>query len=179
MGLDRAERLKQDYGVEVEWKAFEIRPGTPLEGIPRHQKPGEVKELSPNIKNLSDEIGLQMKRPTFLACSRPALEAAEYAKEQAKFDQFHLATFKAYWEEGRNIGLISILRDVAERCGLDGDELEHCLNEGRYTERIDRQNEEARALGINGIPAYIVGGYLVEGAQPYEIFQRAMELVQK
>ncbi len=174
IGLDRAERLKQDYGVEVEWKAFELRPGTPLEGIPSHQKPGEESELSPSIKSLSDEVGLQMKRPAFIACSRPALEAAEYAKEQSKFDQFHLAIFKAYWEEGKNIGLTSILRDIAGKCGLDGDELEHYLKEGRYIEKIDRQNEEARALGINSIPAYIIGSYLVKGAQPYEIFQRAM-----
>ncbi len=118
-----------------------------------------------------------MKRPAFIACSRPALEAAEYAKEQAKFDQFHLAVFKAYWEEGRNIGLRSVLRSVAEGCGLDGDELERCLNEGRYADRIDRQNEEARAWGINGIPAYVIGDQLVEGAQPYEIFQRAVELM--
>ncbi len=118
-----------------------------------------------------------MKKPAFIACSRPALEAAEHAKKQGRFDQFHLAVFKAYWEEGRNIGFRSVLRDLAERCGLDGDELEHCLNEGQYTERVDRQNEEARALGINGIPAYIVGGFLIEGAQPYDIFQRAMGLV--
>jgi|TARA_B100000315_G_C14488657_1_gene546460 predicted DsbA family dithiol-disulfide isomerase len=102
------------------------------------------------------------------------LEAAEYAKEQSKFDQFHLAIFKTYWEEGKNIGLTSILRDIAEKCGLDGDELEHRLNARRYTEKIEEQNEEARSLGINGVPAYIVGGYLVEGAQPYEIFQRAI-----
>ena len=172
--MDRVERLKQDYGVEIEWKSFEIRLGTPFEGIPRPQKPEEGNELSPSVKSLSDEVGLQMKRPGFVASSRPALEAAEYAKEQSKFDQFHLAVFKAYWEEGKNIGLTSILRDIAEKCGLDGDELEHSLNEGRYAEEIDRQNEEARSLGINGIPAYIVGHYLVEGAQPYQIFQRAI-----
>ena len=119
-------------------------------------------------------MGLQMKRPAFIACSRPALEAAEYAKEQSKFDQFHLAVFKAYWEGGKNIGLTSILRDIAEKCELDGDQLEHRPNEGSYTEKIDKQNEEARILGINGVPAYIIGSYLVEGAQPYEIFQRAI-----
>ncbi len=154
-----------------------MRPGTPLEGLPRRQKPGEGNDLSPGVRSLSDEIGLKMKRPAFIACSRPALEAAEYAKEQAKFDQFHLVVFKAYWEEGRNIGLRSVLRSVAEGCGLDGDELEHRLNEGHYADRIDRQNEEARALGINGIPAYVIGDHLIEGAQPYEIFQRAVELI--
>ncbi|MGA1822824.1 MAG: hypothetical protein ACMUIG_09875 [Thermoplasmatota archaeon] len=34
-------------------------------------------------------------------------------------------------------------------------------------------------LGIFGIPAYIIGGYLIEGAQPYQIFQRAIELAKQ
>ncbi len=156
-----------------------MRPGTPLEGMPRPERLGEGQELSPSVKSLSDEVGLEMKRPAFIACSRPALEAAGFAKEQGKFDQFHLGIFKAYWEEGRNIGLRSVLRDVAEGCGLDGDELERCLDEGHYTETIDSQNEEARALGINGIPAFIIGDYFVEGAQPYEIFRKAVELMQR
>ena len=149
----------------------------PLEGIPRPQKPGEGNELSPGAKRLSEEMGLRMKRPPFIACSRPALEAAEYAKGHASFDQFHLAIFKAYWEDNRNIGLRSILCDIAERCGLDGDDLELCLNEGWYVERIDKQNEEAKELGIYGVPAYIIGSNIIEGAQPYEIFQRAIAMV--
>ena len=115
-----------------------------------------------------------MIKPPFIPCSRPALEAAEYAKEHDSFDKFHLAVFKALWEDGKNIGFRSVLRDIAEGCGLDGDELELCLDEGWYVERIDRQNQEARELGINGVPAYIIGRYLVEGAQPYEVFQRAV-----
>ena len=92
----------------------------PLEGMPRLQKPGEGNELSPGVKNLSEEIGLKMKRPSFIACSRPALEAAEYAKEKGKFDQFHLAVFKAYWEEGKNIGERSILREIAKSAACMG-----------------------------------------------------------
>ncbi len=120
-----------------------------------------------------------MKRPNIVPNTRPALEAGEYAKERFKFDQFHLAVFKTYWEEGKNIGLRSVLHDIAKECGLDGDELVSCLVEGRYAARIDNQNEEARASGITGIPAYIIGDHLIEGAQPYQIFQRAVELMQR
>lgn len=148
----------------------------PLEGMPRLQKPGEGNGLSPGVKSLSEEIGLKLKRPSFIACSHPALEAAEYAKEKGKFDQFHLTVFKAYWEEGKNIGVRSILREIAEKCGLHGNEMERCLDEGRYSERIKRQNEEAVAMGITGIPAYIIGDYLIVGAQPYRVFQQAVKV---
>ncbi len=164
--------------MEVEWKAFQIRPGVPLEGMPRVLKPGERNELSPGARQLSEEIGLKMKRPTFIACSRPALESAEYAKEQGKFDEFHLAVFKAYWEDNRNIGLRDVLRDIAGSCGLDADELERCLDERIYADRIDVQNLEARELGINGVPAYVIRGRIIEGAQPYEVFQHAVSLEQ-
>jgi predicted DsbA family dithiol-disulfide isomerase len=151
----------------------------PPEGMLRPVKPGEGNEFSPSVKRLADEIGLKMMRPNFIACSRPALEAAEYAKEKGKFDAFHLAVFKAYWEDARNIGQRDVLREVAEKCGLDGAELERILEEGRYTVTIEKQNEEARQLGVTGIPAYIVGSYFIEGAQPYSAFQKAMRLLGK
>ncbi len=141
------------------------------------RQPGEAKELLPSVKKMSEELGLRMTKPPFIPCSRPALEAAEYAKEHDSFDQFHLAIFKAYFEDSKNIGLRSILRDIAERCGLDGDELDLCLDEGWYAERIDIQNKEARELGISVIPSYIIGRHLIEGARPYEIFQRAITMV--
>jgi predicted DsbA family dithiol-disulfide isomerase len=150
----------------------------PPEGMPRPAKPGEANELSPSVKHLADEIGLKMKRPDFIACSRPALEAAEYAKEKGKFEEFHLAVFRAYWEDARNIGLLPVLTEIAGNCGLDGVELERVLKEGRYAAAIETQNREAGELGVTGIPAYLVGNYFIEGAQPYSVFQKAVRLLQ-
>jgi predicted DsbA family dithiol-disulfide isomerase len=140
----------------------------PPEGMPRPAKPGEANELSPSVKHLADEIGLKMKRP----------EAAEYAKEKGKFEEFHLAVFRAYWEDARNIGLLPVLTEIAGNCGLDGVELERVLKEGRYAAAIETQNREARELGVTGIPAYLVGNYFIEGAQPYSVFQKAVRLLQ-
>ncbi len=164
--------------MDLEWKAYELRPGLPPEGIPRTPKPGEVNGFLPNLSERADEQGMKLKRSPIVPCSRLALEVAEYAKEQGKFDQFHLAVFKAYWEEAKNIGLRSVIREIVQECGLDTDEVERCLDEGRYTLAIKTQSEEAKQSGVNGIPAYVVGGFLIEGVQPYEVFQRAMERVQ-
>jgi len=171
--------LKRDYGVDLEWKAYELRPGLPLEGIPRTPKAGEINGFSPYLSDRADELGLKLKRSTIVPCSRPALEVAEYAKEQGKFDQFHLAVFKAYWEEAKNIGLRSTIHQMAQISGLDITEVERCLDDGRYTQAVITQSEEAKESGISGIPAYIIGGFLIEGAQPYEVFQRVMERVHR
>ena len=55
--------------------------------------------------------------------------------------------------------------------------MERCLDDGRYTQAVITQSEEAKKYGIGGIPAYIIGEFLIEGAQPYEVFQKAMEAV--
>jgi predicted DsbA family dithiol-disulfide isomerase len=167
--------LKRDYRVDLEWKAYELRPGMPPEGIPRTPKAGEVNGFLPYFSERADELGLKLKRSPIVPCSRLALEVAEYAKEQGTFDQFHLAVFKAYWEKAKNIGLRSVIREIVKECGFNANEVERCLDEGRYTQTITTQSEEAKQSGVNGIPAYVVGGFLIEGVQPYEFFQRAME----
>ncbi len=161
--------------MDLEWKAYELRPGLPPGGIPRTPKEGEMNGFLPYLSERADELGLKLKRSPIVPCSRLALEVAEYTKEQGKFDQFHLAVFKAYWEEAKNIGLRSVIREIVQECGLDADEVERCLDEGRYTQAIKTQSEEAKRSGINGIPAYVIGGFLIEGVQPYQFFQRAVE----
>ena len=89
---------------------------------------------------------------------------------------FHIAVFKAHWEEAKNIGLRNVIREIVKECGLDADEVESCLDEGRYTQAIKTQSEEAKHSGINGILAYVVDGLLIEGVQPYQNFQRAVEV---
>ncbi|MFC2045854.1 DsbA family protein [Chloroflexota bacterium] len=175
MGLERAERLKQDYRVDLEWKAYELRSGLPPQGIPRTPKAGEMNGFLPHLSERADDLGLKLKRSPIVPCSRLVLEVAEYAKEQGKFNQFHLAVFKAYWEEAKNIGLRNIIREIVQECGLNADEVEHFLDDGRYTQVIKTQSEEAKLSGINGIPAYIIGDIVIEGVQPYQFFQKAME----
>ena len=167
--------MKRDYRVDLEWNAYELRPGLPPEGIPRTPKAGEVNGFLPHFSERAGELGLKLKRSPIVPCSRLALEVAEYAKEQGTFDQFHLAVFKAYWEEAKNIGLRSVIREIVQECGFNANEVERCLDEGRYTQAIKTQSEEAKQSGINGIPAYVVGGFLIEGVQPYEFFKRAVE----
>ena len=87
--------------------------------------------------------------------------------------------FKAFWEEGKNIGDTDVLRGVLEACGMDWDEFNSAGNRDRYAERVEVELGESRGYGIRGIPAFILDRYLLMGAQPYEVFQQAMERVQE
>lgn len=146
----------------------------------RQSRSGEAEPgqpLSGHLGEMAKEAGLTMRRPGVTSNSRPALEATEYAKEKGRFEEFHDSLMKAYWEEGKNIGDMPVLEEIAGSSGLDWEELSRRLTERTYAERVDEQVEEARQYGINGIPAFIIGRYLFMGAQPYELFQKVMEKV--
>lgn len=172
--------MKQDYAVEVEWRAFDLRPGTPPEGIVRTPRPGEPSPgelVSGHLGEMAQAAGLVMRRAPITPYTRPAFEANEFAREHGRSEEFHLAAFKAYWEDGKNLGDRAVLKELAAGCGLDPDLLSHHLDHGTYAQQVQEQIDEAHGYGITGIPAFILGRYLFMGAQPYEFFQQVMERV--
>ena len=107
--------------------------------------------------------------------SRPALQAAEFAREQGRFDAMHRELFRAYWEEGEDVSDGAVLREVAARTGVDVSSMEAAVAENRFGDYLDARRAEAEDLMINGIPAHVIAErYLVMGAQPYELFEQVM-----
>ena len=163
----------------MEWKAFELRPGTPPEGLPRPFKPGESNEFTGHMKEQAEAAGLTMRRQPLTPTTRPALEAAAYAQDSGRFDEFHKAVFRAFWEDGKNIGDTEVLRGILDACGMDWDEFDTADNRTRFAQQVDLELGESRRYGIRGIPAFVLDRYLLMGAQPYEVFQQAMERIQE
>ena len=46
---------------------------------------------------------------------------------------------------------------------------------GKYTQAVQEQTGIANQLGVNSTPAFIVNGYPVLGAQPFEAFQKIID----
>lgn len=167
--------MQADYGVEVEWRAFELHPETPLEGmrLPWADDP-RYEAMAQRLRQMAAEVGLPMNPPALISNSRRALEAAEYAREQGKHGAFHDAVFRAYFAQGQDIGDWGVLQELAEAVDLDGAAMRQEVERGAYCAALDAQIHEARRLGITGVPTYILDNLAVVGAQPYEVFQRVM-----
>ena len=167
--------MQQDYNVSVESKPFLLRPGTPVEGKPRPLREGETTDqLAEPLNTYAKEAGLVMRRPPKIAYTMYALQASEYAKEQGLFESFHKGLYKAYWEFGKDIGDLDVIKEVAIAEHLDWTELGPMLESNQYEESVMQQYTEAMDMGINGIPGFLIGRYLLTGARPYEFFQSIM-----
>ena len=158
----------------MEGKAFLLRPDIPKERMPRQLAPEELGgQLKEPLRTFAQEAGLVMRRSTITPYALYALEATEHAQQQGKFDAFHLAAYKAYWEEGKNLGDLKVIEELAIGSGLDWPELAEKLESGYYRDAVLAQYREAINLGIRGIPAFLIGNQMFTGAQPYEIFELA------
>jgi len=176
IGSRRIEKLAEEFGMEIEWKGVEIHPEIPLKGIEVNATTNtKLKHIVQNVKELAGEDGIEMRPKGIIANSRLALEASEFAKEEGKFHEFHEAVFKAYFEEGKNIGEIEVLLDIGKGVGLPIDKLEECLRKRTMRRRIDENNREAQEKSILGVPTFFFGKLPVFGVQPIEVYRKIIE----
>jgi predicted DsbA family dithiol-disulfide isomerase len=159
--------------VQATWLPYQLHPEVPPEGSPRSPRPSDGR--SP-LDEMAAEVGLVMKRRDRNINTRLALSTAEFARERGQYDQVHRALMKEHWEGTADLDRVEDLQRIVTEAGLDPRELKDALDEGRYKALLDRHREEATSVGINAIPAHILGGrYLMLGAYPYEAFIEALE----
>ena len=168
-------RVRERYGdrVEVDWRAYELRPVP----VPTLDPDGPYlhRVWNASVYPMARSLGMMLRLPPVQPRSRKALEAAEFARDRGGYDAMHNALFRAFFEEGRDIGDVEVLLDVGGSVGLDREELRATLDEGRYAEKVISDERLAARLGVDSVPTMFVtpeGAPLEEaeritGAQPY------------
>jgi predicted DsbA family dithiol-disulfide isomerase len=172
------DRLRREFDVEVEWRGLEIHPETPPEGETLEEmglNHHYIEMVIDNVNRLAAEIDLILKPPKKISNSKMALWLCEFAKENGRFNEYHSEIFRAYWEDGEDIGDIDILLDIIDKIGLNYIKAKDFIKRKGGSEKIDEFLLEAKAWGINSVPTFIIGNIKIEGAQPYELFKRALE----
>ena len=104
--------------------------------------------------------------------SRLATELGKWAESKGKEDEFHKAVFRAYYVDGINIAKPAALIALAEAAGLSGREAAEVLKTGPFREAVDADWELAGQLGITAVPTFVLDGWAVVGAQPYEALEK-------
>ncbi|MFQ5398370.1 MAG: thioredoxin domain-containing protein [Anaerolineae bacterium] len=104
----------------------------------------------------------------------PAAEAARCAGDQGAYLEMHDALFSHQneWQGRRNAADLFAL--YAADLGLDLDLFNACLNDHRHEAAVMADFNEGVSLGVRGTPAFFLNGQLLAGAQPYAVFEQAL-----
>ncbi|MBW1604180.1 DsbA family protein [Streptomyces sp. JJ66] len=95
-----------------------------------------------------------------------AAQAAEEAFAQGRGEEYVEALLPRGAELGRRGE--PVLLEVAAQLGLDVDEVETCLIDGRHLLAVDADQAEAKALGVTGTPSYVIAGERLDGGRSQE-----------
>lgn len=177
------DQVREAYGadVEIEWRAYELRP----EPVPTLDPDGEYLHSiwARAVYPMAEQRGMPLRLPPVQPRSRLAHEAERFARAAGLGDPMRRALFRAFFEDGRDIGCIEVLMDIAREVGVDADGLRHALDRGEYTDAVVDDRRLAEEIGIHGVPALLVArdgaplsqAVLVSGAQPFDTVRRAIE----
>jgi predicted DsbA family dithiol-disulfide isomerase len=178
IGKSLADRLERQFGIETEWKGFEIHPEIPPVGCDLKSLgfgDGPAAAMFSRIAQLADEAGLRLEPQARVSNTHLALQVAEFAKGKGRFKEYHQAVFEAYWQLGKDIGDRKQLFSIAAKAGLDLKELEAYLKSGKADVKLEQYLREVRQYGIGGVPTFLIGNKMVVGAQPYEVLEAVVK----
>ena len=171
------ERVSKEFNVSVLWKGLELHPEIPPEGRIVYASNPYISIARENATRLAQKLGLKLVFPNRISKSRFALEGAEFARDNNQFDKYHEAVFHAYFIEGKEIGDLDVLADLAETCELDKENFIEAMERRYYAQRVDALMEEARRLLICALPTFIIGKKRLIGVQPLETFSNVLKQI--
>ncbi|SEO29229.1 Predicted dithiol-disulfide isomerase, DsbA family [Salinihabitans flavidus] len=182
--LEQALAAEPDPPFAIEWHPFQLNPEMPPEGMDRRAyleakfggREAAVKTYA-QIAQKAEEAGLSLdfgaiaRTPNTIDAHRLIHWAGIEGRQQDVVD----ALFRAYFEEGRDIGEHDTLADIADAAGMDAAAVRRLLTSDADVEEIRTRDAQAREMGVTAVPTFIVAGqHAVPGAQPPELWTRVI-----
>ena len=184
IGFETVRKLKPEFDLEIEWRGFQIHPEWPAEGMAaadyrRGMDPETRRTIWARIQAMAEATGFSMKPPAVLTNSRMALEAAEFANQCGMGEAFEERVYRAYFNEGLNIGSQGVIGELAAEVGIDRNELDLAIESNRYVERLRDNASDAHSRGVSGVPTFFVGEYPLVGAQNEDAMRQILQRYQR
>ncbi|SUZ30663.1 hypothetical protein ROE7235_00389 [Roseibaca ekhonensis] len=183
IALERAMEARPDHPFAVTWHPFMLNPDMPADGMDRQDylemKFGAdlVTAYRPVVER-AEALGLELNLPAI--ARQPNTLAAHalihWAGLEGKQNAAVSGLFRAYFQQGRDIGARDVLLDIAKSIGMDVDLTARLLDAGADRDAVVQADRTARARGIEGVPFFVVAGqHAVPGAQQPELWVQVID----
>ncbi len=178
----RWRRIEQEYGerVDVEWRAFLLRPQPPESGRrdPEKFRVYTQSWLRPAAEPDSGEFRVwegDGAPPTHSIPPHTVAKAAARLGPEA-FERIHERLLRAYFSENRDISDDAVLAACWAEAALPAEGFA-AREDPAILQQIVAEHEEAVAHGATGVPAARLVGNdaVITGAHPLEVFRRWVE----
>jgi predicted DsbA family dithiol-disulfide isomerase len=128
---------------------------------------------------MAEEVGLKFNMDTVKPTNTfNAHRVIHFAKNKGLQHEMKERLLKAYFTEGKNVGDVPTLANLAKEIGLNKDEALKALKEKQFTDEVVQDIERAHKIGVEGVPFFLINNkYGLSGAQPVEVFVEALRKI--
>lgn len=171
--------------VNITFHSFELSPDTPVDfdgdeidflsghkGMPREQ----VEQMLSHVTGVAENAGLQYRFDLLQHTNTvKAHELLHFAKANDLQHEMEERLMSAYFTEGKHVGRVDDLVELAVEVGLDADQAREALETSRHLQDVRQDQAQAQAYGIQGVPFFVIDGqYGISGAQPPAAFENVL-----
>ncbi|MDQ3157969.1 MAG: DsbA family oxidoreductase [Actinomycetota bacterium] len=172
--------------VEIEYHSFELAPETPVDFdgsevdflvSHKHLPAEQAIQMLEQVTGIAQSVGLSYDFDSLLHTNTvKAHELLHFAKANGKQAELKERLLAAYFEEGRHVGRVADLADLAQEVGLDRDKAVAALESEDYLPAVNADKDQAIAYDITGVPFFVIDDkYGVSGAQDPATFVQVLE----
>ncbi|WP_404293853.1 DsbA family oxidoreductase [Cytobacillus kochii] len=174
--------------VEVVYKSFQLDPNAPQNTTETMnqmlakkygQSVEQVEQMQQQVTAQANEVGLDYHlNDAKMTNTLDAHRLIHLAKEKGKMSEMKEQLLKSYFVEGKHVGEIESLVDIAAAVGLDKEEVTSVLASDQYKKEVEADMQEGVQLGVQGVPFFVFNRkYAVSGAQPSNVFSEVLTKV--
>lgn len=109
--------------------------------------------------------------------SELAARAARAAGRQGRFWQYHDALYRHQGRENSGTVTGTSLLATARSVGLDLARFQRDYADPEIAKQVSDDRELGAALGVTGVPSFVIGGQMIVGAEPLATFHQAIDAV--
>lgn len=186
--LDRALEKVGNHPFSIEWHPFQLNPEMPPQGMDRRTyletkfggKAAAAQAYAPVVEHAEKAgVTLNLDKIETTPNTLDAHRLIHWAGIEQKQTFIVSALFKAYFEEGRDLGDHDVLADIADGSGMDAAVVRRLLASDADLDDIRSRDAHSREMGISAVPTFIVGQrHAVPGAQPTHLWEQVIAEIQ-
>ncbi len=186
--FDLALKELPEMDISFKYTTFQLDPNTPSEGVNRKNyvekkfNKDRYSEMKKNISNEALKSGIPNINntldiiPNTFDSHRLIYWAIEYGCQLEAVEMI----FKAYFEESKDIGNITVLLTIAESLGMDSEVIMDRFKNDEDRKVVEDDESKARENGVMGVPYYIINdGMTLTGSQPVNSIVKLLQHLNK
>jgi predicted DsbA family dithiol-disulfide isomerase len=174
-GRDDVEVVYHSFELDPSWPPGQTMPTMEMLATKYNLSPADAEAAEGRVAAMAEAEGLGFKPDRVLGNTFDLHRVLHLAHDQGFQHRLLDAIYQAYFGQAADVFDPDVLAELAGGAGLDPEDVHQVLDSDDYTADVRQDEEQARQLGISGVPFFVLDGRLgVSGAQSGDVFAEAL-----